>query len=349
MEGTKTDRAKFKLAVILGLGSVSLFVLFFISLSTGTGYASRTFMDALSAFWNVLMNGGESQDTFELVVWNLRLPRTLAVIGVGVGLSVAGAVMQALIRNPLVDPYITGVSSGAAFGATLAVLAGVTVIGISNFALPVMAFIGAATAFMVTMTLAEAAGGRPISYVLGGTIIGIGLSSGTTLLMYFNADHLQGVLFWLFGSFAHVNWGSSTIIVLVVMGLSLVMLLFAKEFNVILLGDEQARQLGMNVKPFKIAMFLLVSALASVCVAFTGIIGFVGLIVPHLARMMVGGDHRLLLPTSIMLGANILLVADIVCKTVAAPSELPIGAIISVIGAPFFGYLMIRIGKEYVM
>jgi iron complex transport system permease protein len=308
-----------------------------------------SFMDTMNATWNLIVSGGDVQNVQELVILNLRMPRTLAVIGVGVGLSVAGAVMQALIRNPLVDPYITGVSSGAALGATLAVLAGVTLIGISNFALPVMAFVGAAGAFMVTMTLAEAAGGRPISYVLGGTIIGIALSAGTTLLMYFNADRLHGVLFWLFGSFAYLTWESTLIILFVVMALTTIMLLYAKEFNVILLGDEQARQLGMNVKRFKTTMFLLVSALASVCVAFTGIIGFVGLIVPHLARMIVGGDHRLLLPASMMLGANILLVADIVCKTVAAPSELPIGAIISVIGAPFFGYLMIRMGKEYVM
>jgi iron complex transport system permease protein len=347
MEGTKAEHAKYKLAAILGLGSVSLVLLFILSLTTGT--MNISFMDTMNATWNLIVSGGDAQNVQELVILNLRMPRTLGVIGVGVGLSVAGAVMQALIRNPLVDPYITGVSSGAALGATLAVLAGVTVIGISNFALPVMAFIGAATAFLITMTLAEAAGGRPISYVLGGTIIGIALSSGTTLLMYFNSDRLHGVLFWLFGSFAYLTWESTLIIVLVVMGLTLIMLLYAKEFNVILLGDEQARQLGMNVKPFKTAMFLMVSALASVCVAFTGIIGFVGLIVPHLARMMVGGDHRLLLPASMMLGANILLVADIVCKTAAAPSELPIGAIISVIGAPFFGYLMIRLGKEYVM
>lgn len=347
MEGTKAERAKYKLAAILGLGSVSLVFLIIFSLTTGT--MNISFMDTMNATWNLIVSGGDAQNVQELVILNLRMPRTLAVIGVGVGLSVAGAVMQALIRNPLVDPYITGVSSGAALGATLAVLAGVTVIGISNFALPVMAFIGAAGAFMVTMSLAEAAGGRPISYVLGGTIIGIALSAGTTLLMYFNADRLHGVLFWLFGSFAYLTWESTLIILFVVLVLTIIMLLYAKEFNVILLGDEQARQLGMNVKRFKTTMFLLVSALASVCVAFTGIIGFVGLIVPHLARMIVGGDHRLLLPASMMLGANILLIADIVCKTVAAPSELPIGAIISVIGAPFFGYLMIRMGKEYVM
>jgi len=347
MEGTKARRAKVKLAFILGFGSLSIVLLFLLSLTTGA--MDISFQEAMSGLWNLIQNGGEHENTKELVLWQLRIPRALGVIAVGIGLSVAGAVMQALIRNPLVDPYITGVSSGAALGATLAGLAGVTVLGLTEYSLPIVAFIGAVGAFMFTMALAEAAGGRPISYVLGGVIVSIALQAGSTILMYFNADRLHGVLFWLFGSFASLNWDSVKIIVVVVGVLSLLMLLFAKEFNVILLGDEQARQLGMNAKGFKTVMFVMVSALAAVCVAFTGVIGFVGLIVPHLVRMLIGGDHRLLLPASMVLGANILLVADIVCKTVVAPSELPIGAIISIIGAPFFGYLMIRMGKEYVM
>jgi len=347
MEGTKASQAKIKIALIMGLGSLSIVLLFILSLTTGV--MDISFTQAMSGVWNLIQNGGAHQNNQELVLWYIRIPRALGVIGVGVGLSVAGAVMQALIRNPLVDPYITGVSSGAALGVTTAVLAGVTIGGLGIFVTPIMAFIGAVLAFMFTMLLAEAAGGRSISYVLGGVIVGIALQSGTTILMYFNADRLHSVLYWLFGSFSTLNWQSTTIIVLCVSVLAAIMLLYAKEFNVILLGDEQAQQLGMNVKRFKTGMFVLVSALTAVCVAFTGIIGFVGLIVPHLVRMLIGGDHRLLLPASMVVGANILLIADIVCKTAVAPSELPVGAIISIIGAPFFGYLMIRMGKEYVM
>jgi len=347
MEGTKASRAKGKLALILGLGSLSIVFLFFLSLTTGD--MDISFTETMSGLWNLLQNGGQHEDLKELVLWQIRIPRTLGVIAVGVGLSVAGAVMQALIRNPLVDPYITGVSSGAALGVTMATLAGMTIAGLGMFLSPIVAFVGAVTAFLFTMLLAEAAGGRSISYVLGGVIVGIALQSGVTILMFFNADRLHSVLYWLFGSFSSLSWTKTSIVILGVAVLSSIMLLFAKELNVILLGDEQAQQLGMNVKRFKTSMFVLVSALAAVCVAFTGIIGFVGLIVPHLVRMLIGGDHRLLLPASMIVGANILLVADIVCKTVVAPSELPIGAIISIIGAPFFGYLMIRMGKEYVM
>lgn len=349
MEGTKADRSKVRLAMVIGVGTVSLVLLIILSLSTGTGFEGMSFMDTFNALGNLMSNGGTPENVFETTILNLRLPRTLAVIAVGIGLSVAGAVMQALIRNPMVDPYITGVSSGAALGASLAVLGGVTIAGFTDYALPVMAFLGAAGAFLFTMMLAESAGGRPISYVLGGMIVSIALQAGTTLLIYFNQDQLHGVLFWLFGSFAYLEWSYAILIMTVVAVLTSVMLLYAKEFNVVLLGDEQARQLGLNVRRFKTSMFLMVSALASVCVAFTGVIGFIGLIVPHLVRMLIGGDHRLLLPASMMLGANILLLADIVCKTMVAPSELPIGAIISIIGAPFFGYLMIKLGKEYVM
>ncbi len=344
---TKAERTKYKLAVIIGLGSISLVLLFFISLTTGT--MDMSFSKAMDSLWNVLSNGGEAVTNQEKVLWYLRMPRTIAAIAVGAGLSVAGVVMQALIRNPLVEPYITGVSAGASLGATAAVLAGVTLFGASTFSLPIMAFIGAVGAFLFTMVLAEAAGGRPISYVLSGVIVGIAMQAGTTLLMHFNANRVHSALFWLFGSFAQVGWDSAKIVVLVVAAICVVMLLFAKEFNVVLLGDEQAGQLGMNVRGFKTFMFVMVSALAAVCVAFTGVIGFVGLIVPHLVRMLIGGDHRILLPTSMILGANVLLLADIVCKTVMEPAELPIGAIISIIGAPFFGYLMIRMGKEYVM
>jgi iron complex transport system permease protein len=345
LNGSVIERAKARLLVIVVVGTISLVLLFFLSISIGA--YPMSFDTAISSFFNLLASGGHPQNVNENIVLNSRLPRTLSVIAVGVGLSVAGAAMQAVIRNPLVDPYITGVSSGAALGATLAVLGGVSLIQLSIYTVPVAAFIGALLAFAITMAISEASGGKPISFVLSGVMIGLGLSSFTNILMVMNPNKLQGVLFWMFGSFAAVTMDQMWLILFPTIIIVAVILLYAREFNVVLLGEEQANQLGLQVSSFKRIIMVLTSILTGVCVAFTGVIAFLGLIVPHCARMIVGNDHRLLLPASIVIGANVLIVADIVARTIIMPAELPIGAIISLIGVPFFAYLLIRRGREY--
>ena len=346
MDGTIVSRAKAKLLMVLAIGLLSLFVLLVVSWSLGA--VDIPFSDTLGYLLNIISNFGPDMSVpQERIIWD-RVVRSVAVIGVGIGLSVSGVVMQALIRNPLVDPYVTGISSGAALGATLSLLAGGAIIPLAGFATPMAAFVGAIGAFLLTMALAETSGGRSVNYVLSGIIIGIAISSFTTLLIVFSENHrLRGALFWLYGSFSYITWVESLIIILTVLVLSLVLLLFARELNVILLGDEHARHLGLNVKGFKTISILIVSVLTAVSVAFCGIIGFLGLIVPHSARMLVGGDHRLLIPASMMVGANVLLLADIVARIALRPVELPIGAIISMVGAPFFIYLMYKRGKEY--
>jgi iron complex transport system permease protein len=344
MEGSIVKNTKARLVLVLAIGLISLFILFILSISLGT--VDIPFYDAMSKTISVLLNGPTPGDPQSLII-NARLARSIAVVGVGIGLSVAGVVMQALIRNPLVDPYITGVSSGAALGATLSVLAGITLISFGELTTPISAFIGAIIAFFLTMTLAKVAGGKTINYVLGGIIVGIAISSFTTIIIVSAGERVQNILFWLYGSFAYMSWNKALLIIIPVLILSAIILLYARELNVILLGDDHARQLGLNVKQFKNISVILVSVLTAVSVAFCGIIAFLGLIVPHISRMLVGGDHRLLLPTSMVLGAGVLLAADIFSRMVVRPQEIPIGAVISLIGAPLFIYLMIRKGKEY--
>jgi iron complex transport system permease protein len=333
--------------MILILGSISLLVLFTLYLTIGQYQLG--FTDALSALAGYFGHLGSPADQLngpEKVVGLIRLPRALAVIGVGIALSVAGAIMQAMIRNPLVDPYITGVSSGAALGATTVMISGITLMGLSAFAVPLAAFAGALLAFFFTMSLAEGSGGRSLNYVLAGIIVGTALSSIVNLMISIFPQDVHGVLFWLFGNFNSINWTQTALILIPALIVSVIALLYARELNVILLGHEQAYQLGVDSRKFRQWMMILSSVLTAVAVAFVGIIGFLGLIVPHIARIVVGGDHRLLLPASMIIGANVLLAADIVART-ATTSELPVGAIISLIGAPFFGYLLIRRGKEY--
>lgn len=345
-ERSMVDQAKLKLALVMGVGLLTLFI--FLMISWALGAVDIPFYETLGHMWNIIVNfGPEHGNPMEHIIWS-RMIRSVAIIGVGIGLSVSGVVMQALIRNPLVDPYVTGISSGAALGATLSLLAGISIVSLAEFTTPVAAFIGAIAAFFVTMSLAEATGGRSMNYVLSGVIVGIAISSFTTIIIVFSEDQaLHGALFWLYGSFSYISSTEALLTILPVMVLSLVLLLYAKELNVVLLGDEHARHLGLDVKRFKTLSILIVSVLTGVSVAFCGIIGFLGLIVPHSARMLVGGDHRLLIPASMVLGANVLLVADIFARILFRPMELPIGAIISMVGAPFFIYLLIKRGKEY--
>lgn len=343
-----TDRLKRRMYLTLVIGIASMIVLYVFSLTMGA--YSLTFSEALDAIIEIISNGGPDS-TDSKVIYYSRMPRSIAVLAVGAGLAVAGAVMQALIRNPLVDPYVTGVSSGASFGVVLFTIGGMSISSLvdTNYIIPVVACIGAVAAFMVTMTVAEASGGRAMSYVLGGSIIAMGLSAGTTLVTAFNVDELKSISGWLFGSFSTVGWEQAGIITIPCLIIIFYLMLNARRFNMMLLGEEQARYLGMDARRFKRRMMILTAILTAFCVAFCGVIGFVGLIVPHATRMIVGGDHRLLLPLTMVIGADMLLVADIFCKSVLDYVELPIGAVISVIGVPLFIYLMAKEGRKYAM
>jgi iron complex transport system permease protein len=284
----------------------------------------------------------------ERIIYYLRMPRSIAVLCVGAGLATAGAAMQALIRNPLVDPYITGVSSGASFMVVLIAFGGFTgLLGVVS--VPIAAIIGAVLAFGLTMIVAEFAGGKAMSYVLAGVIISMGLSAAITLMIYFNADNYTHIVKWMFGSFADIPWTNTIVIVFGTLIPIIITLLFAKKLNIMLLGEEQAKYLGVDTATLKKVLLVLIAVLAAFCVAYCGVIGFIGLIIPHVCRMMVGGDHRLLIPTSAIIGALVLLLADVFCKTAIAPSELPIGAVVAVIGVPFFLYLLMKEGKRYAM
>lgn len=343
-----TEHLKKRTAVAIVIGIVSLLLLYVFSLTMGA--YSLSFVDAWDALKEIIFNGGPISTDAKVLFYS-RMPRSICVIMVGAGLAVAGAVMQALIRNPLVDPYITGISSGASFGVMVFTIGGVSLGALVNvnYIIPVVAIIGAILAFTLTMTVAEFSGGRAMNYVLGGVVIAMGLSAGTSLISSFKIEELRSISSWLFGSFADLRWEQTTIIFFPIILIIIFLLFNARKLNLMLLGDEQAHNLGMNSRVYKRNMMIVVAALTALCVAFCGVIGFVGLIVPHLTRMIVGGDHRLLMPICMIIGANILLVADIFCKSALNYVELPIGAIISVVGVPLFIYIMAKEGKKYAM
>ena len=338
---------KKRFLTVLAVGSVALLVIFVFSLTQG--HYVMTFMEALDSLCGVITScfTGEEWDTGEMVIYHLRMPRSISVILVGMGLAAAGTAMQAMIRNPLVDPYITGVSSGASFGVILVTLSGL--FAFSALTIPVAAAIGAIAAFALTITMSEMVGGRAMAYVLSGTIIAAGLSAASTLVITFNSADYQSIMYWLFGTFAYQTWDNVYVMLCVLIPCFFVVIIAAKRLNMMLLGDENAQYLGLNTRQFKRLMMTIIAIITAMSVAYCGVIGFIGLIVPHLTRMLVGGDHRVLFPASMLVGAIVLLVADIFCKSVGTAGELPIGAIVSVVGIPFFFALLIKEGKHYVM
>lgn len=287
--------------------------------------------------------GGSVHD----VVWLIRLPRLILAVGVGMGLSVCGAVMQAIVKNPLADPYVLGVSSGAYLGATLAMLLGLgTILGGSA-----MGVLGCAGAFLVSLAVVGLAnlGGRAnaVKLLLAGSALSAVCSGFSNLFIFIlNDDHAaSAVVQWSMGSLAGADWQSNGVILPVVLAGTLFFWTQYRNLNLMLLGDESAVTLGTDLHRWRL-VYLLVSALLVGFVVYkAGLIGFVGLLIPHVVRMVFGTDHKKLLPLSALLGAIFLIWADVLCRVVLPGNELPIGVLTSLVGAPVFVYLMAR--KKY--
>ncbi len=343
-------KSRHKLFVMLLAGTAVTILVFIICLCVGPT-ATLSIPEMFSSLSSAISKGGKGLDYNELMVYESRLPRTMAALAVGIGLSVAGSMYQAIIRNPLVDPYIMGVSAGAGTAALAVIAFDFTFFGLfsphSIYLTAFTAIIGGILAFGITMLIAEKSGGSSINYVLAGVVVGLAFSAFQTLMLSMSGQKVSNALSWLFGSFANVVWEQVWLVLIPVLILSLIPLIWAKEFNLVLLGEEQAQQMGLNVKWFNRIMLVLASVLASFCVAFVGIIGFVGLVVPHVCRMILGSDHRLVLPASITLGGALVMLADLSARMLYYGQELPVGAITTMIGVPVFAYLLVMRGRMY--
>ena len=345
-----TDRKKRRAVWIAAAGLALVCVFFIVSLCVGPTRVLSV-SEMLSALASAIAKGGLDLTYDELIVYSSRLPRTLAALGVGIGLSVAGAIYQAIIRNPLVDPYIMGVSAGAGTAAIAVIAFNFTFFGLfaqgSIYLTACAAMVGGLFAFLCTMALAEKSGGTTNSYVLSGVIVGLVFSAVQIIMLVFSGMKVSSSLLWLFGSFSNVVWGQVWLVLVPVLAISIACTRWAKEFNLVLLGQDEARQMGLDAKLFSRAMLVVASVLTSICVAFVGIIGFVGLVIPHLCRILLGGDHRLVLPASMAFGGVLVIVTDLVSRMIVPGYELPVGAITTLIGVPVFAYLLVKRGKMY--
>ena len=291
------------------------------------------------------------QPTEETIVFQVRLPRVLGAALVGAALSTAGVLFQGLLRNPMADPYIIGTASGAAFGATLAMLLPLSVVFYGFGLVPIAAFLGALAAVLIVYRLARFGGKAPIiSMLLAGFVVSSFLVAIVMLLLTMS-DRLglrfQQVFSFLMGGISVTYWQQIAVIApLVIIGI-VVAQLFTGHLNAFSVGEEGAAYLGINVEREKMLILGIGSLLTACAVSIGGLIGFVGLIMPHAMRLILGPDHRLLLPASALAGASFLMLADLLARTVVSPAEIPVGVLTALIGAPFFIYLLRRTRREY--
>ena len=287
------------------------------------------------------------------IVWNIRLPQALSAMVAGAGLAVSGAVMQSILRNPLGSPFTLGISHAAAFGAALSVMAFGTgtmtssTVGAVQFFSPLAttgaAFLASLAAALVIVAVSRMRGASPETMVLTGVALGALFTAGTMFLQYFADDvQLAAMVFWTFGDTARATWRELGLIAGVTGVASLIFLANAWNFNAIDAGDETAISLGVPVRRVRLGGMLLASLLTATLIAMLGIIGFVGLVVPHMARRVVGADHRYLLPVCLAGGALLLLASDTVARLILAPHVLPVSVLTAFMGAPVFLWLIVR-------
>ncbi|ACU37786.1 iron ABC transporter permease [Actinosynnema pretiosum subsp. pretiosum] len=274
------------------------------------------------------------------IVWQFRLPRALLGAVVGAGLASVGVVLQAVVRNPLADPYLLGVSSGASLGAVLVLVVGSS--AVAGLGLSSAAFAGALVATLLVYLLAQRAGRvTPFRLILAGVSLAYLFQALYGLLLLHASPYdVQGVLVWLFGSLGSTEWGDVGVPAACVVAGVLYLLTQARSLNSLLAGEETAVSLGLDVARFRVRMLVVTSLVVGVVVAVSGAVAFVGLIVPHLCRMVVGSEHRALLPVAALTGAVFLVLMDLAARTVLAPSDLPLSIVTSVFGVPFFIWLL---------
>lgn len=332
--------------IVIPLLLLLLAMAFGIAVMTGAaGIPAQRLLDAILG-----LSGPDAQaERDRLILWSIRLPRILTAMMVGAMLAAAGAIMQGLFRNPLADPSLVGVSSGAGLAAAVTIVIGDVFLPqiaghLSVEILPLAAFLGALVATFALYRLATRDHRTSIAiFLLGGIAIAALANSGIGLLVFVADDRqLRDVTFWLMGSLAGSTWPKAAAIAPALLLLAAAIPFMARGLDLLVLGEAEAFHAGIPVQRLKVVAVIVVAAATGAAVSISGIIGFVGIVVPHLLRLAIGPAHRLLLPASMLLGAALLLLADTAARTIAAPAEIPIGIITAAVGAPFFLMMLLR-------
>lgn len=338
----RVSRVPLRVVILIG---VALLVVMMI-VSVGTGPVGLGVGAIMRVIVHEVLGVGQPQPQLETtVVMTLRLPRVLFGVLVGAALAVSGASLQSLLRNPLAGPGIIGVSGGASMGAVAAIVLLPSLSGIAvAWVVPAAAFLGGLLVTSVIYALARPrAGSGTARLLLVGIAIGSAAAAVTGFLTYAaDDDELQTVVFWQMGSLGHLDWIKLAVAAPVIIGCCIVLTLLARHLDLLSLGDRQARYLGLDVARTRKIVIAMTALLTGTSVAFTGTIGFIGLVVPHLARLLCGPPHRRVLPVSAVLGALLIVFADTLSRTIAPPDEVPIGLFTAALGAPFFLIVVLR-------
>lgn len=315
----------------------SAFVVLLISMWLGVSIGSVKI--PLEVLWNPQVN-----ETAASILWQIRMPRVLLAALVGASLAIAGAAFQGLLKNPLADPYTLGISSGASVGAVATIFFGISIPFIGLFTLPLISMVAAVMTMFFVVGFAKMVDRtlKMETFILTGIIVSSFLGSMISLMIALTGEELRQIMSWLLGSVSMRGWPYVQMIIPFVIIGGFLVWLNRRELNAMLYGEERAKYLGVNVRRSKMQVLIGGSMLTGAAVAVSGTIGFVGLVVPHMTRMLWGADHRHLLPLSLLYGAALLVVCDLVARTIIAPAELPIGVITAFLGAPVFAYIFFK-------
>jgi iron complex transport system permease protein len=314
-----------------------------ILVAAAVGSVSVSVGDSWRIVWGHLTGSPHGVNpAYDQIVWNFRIPRVLLAALCGAGLAVAGVVLQALVSNPLADPFILGVSAGGSVGAVLVMTLGAGALG--GLGVSGAAFLGAMLAVGLVFLLGQQRGRlNPVRLVLAGVAVSYVFTSITSFLqLRTEPNNMRQIMFWLLGSVSGAHWSQLRVAGVVVVAVTVLLTLYGRQLNALVTGDESATALGVDVRRLRILLIVLTSLLAGVLIAVAGGIGFVGLMVPHLVRLAFGVDHRRLLPLAALVGASYLVVVDLLSRTVDPPNELPLNILTALFGAPFFIWLMRR-------
>jgi len=334
-------KISFKLLILIFISFLSLMI------AVGIGSVNIPINQIINIISHHLFNTPLDSDisaSTASIIWNIRLPRSIMAFIVGAGLAASGTVMQSILRNPLASSYTLGVSSGASLGAAIMIVFGINIPLMGAFGLPFVGFIGGLITVLLVMAMTSKID-KSLSnqtIILVGMVFSLFVNALLTLFFALARQFMEQLILWQLGSFAGQNWSHVGITLLITVISIFLLMRYSQEMDIMTFGEDQAQSIGVNLKKIKILLISIASLITGSAVAFVGIIGFVDLIAPHVVRKIFGTTHKLVIPTSALFGGTFMVLSDLIGRVLVSPSELPVGAVTALIGAPFFAYIFFR-------